>query len=309
MRRDRLISFGFFIVIVIFFALFLKDVDYSSLATISVSWPMVGLASVLGLGFRYWGVLVWRIILRDLGSHDLPSFATLSKVYAKAWLARYVPGTVAWIASKVYMANKHGISKSRLAVSSLLEGAMQVVAISTVSILILSFDSRLEVISTPIRLLLLLVGLSLFVLISPPIFNRLANKAYKLLRKEEASSELQINKRAAGRSFMLYTIGAFITGTSYFLLTVAINPDIRMEHYFFIVGTFNLAGAMGMATPFLPSGLGIRDGVQLVLLSIIMPKETAIIVTVASRLWSALIDIVFYVSAKIYEQLKSSSAS
>lgn len=287
----------FIVLIVVFFAFYLHDIDYSTFSQLQLSWPLLILASLISLAFRYWGVFIWKTILKDLGAKELPSFTVLSHVYSKAWMGRYIPGSVTWIAGKIYMANKLGISKSRLAVSSLLEAGVQIVATMSVSLLLLGFDPRLNVIPSTTKAFMVLIAVSLLVVLYPPILNRLLNLAHRIVKKKAGGEELRTNLRAVTRSYILYVAGTAMTGAAYYFLTAALYPDISPASFFYIVGAFNLAGALGMVTPFVPSGLGVRDGAQLVLLSIIMPKEIALAITIFSRLWSAIIDVAFYFAA------------
>ena len=78
------------------------------------------------------------------------------------------------------------------------------------------------------------------------------------------------------------------------LLTLALVPDLARDQIGFVFATFTFAGAVGMLAVFAPSGLGVREGVQLLLLSRIMPTETAVALAVLGRLWSTAIDVAFY---------------
>lgn len=296
---EKIVSIVFIFIIILFFVIYLRDINFSVIRNAYIDWAWLFPASVFAIGFTYWGSVVWRNILVDLETNNLPGFATLSNIYAKAWLARYIPGSIAHIAGKVYMASKYGVSKSKLTTSTLVENGMQILSITVVSILLLVFEPRLNTLPLIAKIILVVIGLLLVLLLHPRIFNTLIGKAYKVFKKQEPSKELQINNKTIVRSFLLYTIGAFIIGTAYFLLTLAIYPEISLREYFFIVGTVNIAGAIGMATPLIPSGLGVKDGVQLILLSAIMPKEIALIITIVSRLWLAITDVLFYLITEI----------
>ncbi|HEY0965198.1 MAG TPA: lysylphosphatidylglycerol synthase domain-containing protein [Candidatus Saccharimonadales bacterium] len=296
-RLKRWLGPIFIILIVLFFVLYLKDIDVSVFATVQLDWGLLLLANIISLGFRYWGVYIWRIILRALGASSLPSFRILSAIYAKAWMARYIPGTVAWIGSKIYLANKHGISKSRLTVSSLVEAGAQVVATMSLALILLGIDPRLDVISWQLKLVMITIGVAATLCLYPPIFNLLLRSAYRLIRRKDAYDELRVNASAVIRSYLLYLGGALIAGSAYYFLAAALSDDVKPEMFWYIIGASSLAGALGMATPFVPSGIGVRDGVQLVLLSLILPKEIALIITIASRLWSAAVDVLFYLIA------------
>ncbi len=66
----------------------------------------------------------------------------------------------------------------------------------------------------------------------------------------------------------------------------------------FVIGVSNLAGALGMLAIFAPSGIGVREGILLGLLSIVMPTEFALLVTVTSRLWDVALDGIFFAIGK-----------
>ena len=51
-----------------------------------------------------------------------------------------------------------------------------------------------------------------------------------------------------------------------------------------------LAGAIGILSLFAPSGLGVREAIQLLLLPRVIPAEIALVVTVAARIWSIAVD-------------------
>jgi hypothetical protein len=301
--KKRIVHLSFFVLIIIFLYIYLKSIDYSKLSELTLNFPLLLLSTLIAISFRYWGVFIWRVILIQLGSTSLPHFSILSTTYSKAWMGRYIPGTITWIAAKIYLANALGISKSRLTVSSLLEGVVQIVALMVVSMFLLGLDSRLNVISDTIKLALICIAILCLIILNPMIFNALIRKAYLIIKKQEPGPDLKINGIATFQSFILYSIGAFLSGSSFFLLVKSVDPSISSNLYLYLVGTYNLSGAIGMATPLLPSGIGVRDGVLFVLLSIVLPGEIAVVLTILSRLWSAAVDVLFYICTVVSQQL------
>ena len=167
------------------------------------------------------------------------------------------------------------------------------------ALLILGLDPRLDVISVEVKVVMVVLAVASLAILLPPVLNAVLSVAFRVIRRRDAFLELRTNGKATVRSFLLYVAGTVLSGSAYFYLTKALYPPINAaEDFWFVVGAFTLAGALGMATPLVPSGLGVRDGVQLLLLAIIMPKEIALAVTVASRLWSAAVDVLFLVSAQ-----------
>jgi uncharacterized membrane protein YbhN (UPF0104 family) len=51
-----------------------------------------------------------------------------------------------------------------------------------------------------------------------------------------------------------------------------------------------IASILGLGAIFAPSGLGVREGVLVYLLSYVMPGSVAVIVSVLTRIWTTLIE-------------------
>ncbi len=295
----RAVPFVFYTLLIVFLVMYISRIDFAQFKTVHFAWQFVIIASLLGLAMRFWQIFIWFTLLRGLGAKDLQkSTRQLVYVYAKSWLGRYIPGTAPWILGKIYFASKHGIAKSKLAVSSLLEGALQVSVVMIVAFAILIFDPRLNVIGGITKLLMIGVLLACIVAIWPPIFNRLISLAHKLIRKKTINTaDLASNKTVLGGA-LLYVVGALLSGTALFFIAKAVYPALGYDNMLFVIGVSNLAGALGMLAIFAPSGIGVREGILLGLLSIVMPTEFALLVTVTSRLWDVALDGIFFAIGK-----------
>ncbi|WP_169816441.1 lysylphosphatidylglycerol synthase domain-containing protein [Demequina soli] len=298
--RSVIIRWAFYLLIIAAFGYFIATVDWASLEGASVNWGWLVLASVIALGFRYLGVIVWRRVLTRLGAHELPRFRTMSDIYAKAWLARYVPGTVPWIAGKIYMAAQHGISKSKLAVSTLVEAAAQVVAVGTVSLLMLAVDPRIGEVSPFFRVVVAIGAVLGLVAMAPPVFNRLLAFGLKILKR---GTPVEVGWRLVSEALGLYAFGALLSGAAFALMTRAVAPEVQSSDMLFLIGAFGFSGVVGMLTPLVPSGLGTRDATQMALLLIVLPASTAALVVLVSRVWSAAVDVLFWLVAYVLERV------
>jgi uncharacterized membrane protein YbhN (UPF0104 family) len=96
------------------------------------------------------------------------------------------------------------------------------------------------------------------------------------------------------RGASLYLADAVVNGLSLFFIAKAVDPSLAYGNIVFAMGAASLAGAASMLAVFAPSGLGVREGIQLVLFSLIMPKDLALAVTVITRLWSVAMDLAFF---------------
>ncbi|MFV0633761.1 lysylphosphatidylglycerol synthase domain-containing protein [Demequina sp.] len=288
------VKWAFYAAVVAAFGYFLATVDWHALDDIEVGWGWMAAATVIALGFRYLGVIVWRVVLTRLGADHLPRFRVMGDIYAKAWLARYIPGTIPWIAGKIYLAAEQGISKARLAVSTLVEAAAQVVAVAAVSLAMLAVDPRIGEIAPVLRWIAVAGALAGFVAMIPPVFNRLLALGARALRRDIS---VAVDWPVVRDSLALYGGGALVSGLGYALLMRSVVPEVGYADLLFLVGAFGLSGVVGMLTPLVPSGLGTRDATQMALLLVILPAPTAALVVLLSRVWSAACDLLFWALA------------
>lgn len=292
----------FYGLVIVFLVVYLKSIDFSKFRNAHFVWSYLFLASVLGLAARYWAIFVWFVILKNLGAKNLDKAKRqLIYVFAKSWMGRYIPGTAPWILGKIYFASKHGISKNKLAVSSLLEGGLQIAVTMATAFVVLLFDSRLDVIGINLKVVMIVALVGLAVAVSPPVFNRIISIIHKLVRKKNIGKEHLASKETIAKAAASFVISAILSGVSIFFIVKAIDPTLNYSDMLFVFGAANLSGALGMLAIFVPSGIGVRDGIFLALLSVIMPTELALLATVASRLWNVVLDVLFFGISKLIE--------
>lgn len=293
-RALSLVKATFFFAIAAALIWFGYSVDWSELSGVSVTWRWLALGTVIALLFRYLGVVVWLVVLVSIGATALPRFRIMADIYAKAWLARYIPGTLPWVAGKIYLASEQGIPKSRLAVSTIVEAAAQVVAIGAVSLVLLATDNRIAEVSSVLRWLVVVSAVAFLAAMVPAIFNRLVSLAMGVLKRH---TQVTVTWSVVLRSLGLYGVGAIISGASYACVAYSLDSSLSFQDLVFLVGSFGFAGVIGMLTPLAPSGLGTRDGTQLLLLLIVLPAPMAALVVLVSRVWSAAVDVLFWLIA------------
>jgi uncharacterized membrane protein YbhN (UPF0104 family) len=293
------LPFLFYALLLVFLALYLQTINWQALRNVEISWGYFVIATIFALVTRYFGAYIWFVILKSLGAGDIHNKVQLIFVYAKSWLGRYIPGTAPWILGKIYFASQHGVSKNKLAVSSLLEGALQIAVLMALSVVMLAFDHRLDVVDGRLKLVMIIILAGCIVAMIPRVFNFIITRAYSLLRKKKLATEhLATNKTILKGSF-LFSIAAILNGFSLFFIAKTVYPQLGLEELLFVMSVGNLAGAAGMLAVFAPSGIGVRESIQLVLLSLIMPPELALLVTVITRVWGVAVDFLFFALTKL----------
>lgn len=294
----RLVQIVFFALVVIFVTVYLIKIDWASLDQLQLDWFPFAAATAIALSYRYWGAFIWLFLLNRLGAGTIRSnFVELTSVYAKAWLGRYLLGAGTWILGKIYFASQQGISKSKLAVSGLLESVLQLLATLIVGLGLLSFDTRLKAAGPFLDTISLIALIACLVALIPAVFRIGIRVAYRLLRRKSVDSADLPDWRAICGGGLLYILGTLITGVSYFFIAQAVYAPLQWSDMLYVVGASSIASAVSLLAVFAPGGIGVREGVQVLLFSALMPVEVAVIVSVVTRVWSVLVDVMFFAIA------------
>lgn len=295
----KILPLVFYSLIIVFVYIYISSIDFQKIFSIQINWMFLVAAVFVGLIARYWNALIWLILLSTLGAKDLYiHIKELLYVYAKSWMGRYIPGTAPWILGKIYFASKLGIPKNKLAVGSLLEAALQVLVFIGLSLILLLLDNRLSEIRDQYTALLVLSILFTGVAILPPVFNFVMSLTYRVVKRKQMNPQDRASFKSIHRGVTLFVISSFINGVSLFLIARSIDASVGIDDLLFIMGAGNLASAIGMLAFFAPSGIGVREGIQLLLLSVIISPVFALAIVVMSRIIEIVADVLFFVISR-----------
>jgi uncharacterized membrane protein YbhN (UPF0104 family) len=286
----------FYMLLLAFVAVTVATVDWSQLKGIEISWWPVMLATALSIAYRYLGVFIWFRLLHRLGATKLRGHHTeLTYIYAKSWLGRYIPGAATWIVGKIYFAGQHGVPRSKLAVSGVLEGALQVVATLIVGSTIVLLDNRANTVAPWLRLIMIAALVVSVVVLIPPVFRRLLAFVFRVLRRGSPDPSLFPTWDTTLEATALYLVGALISGTSHFLVALSVYPDLPLTNALYLIGAASVASALSLLAVFAPGGVGVREATLVVLLAPVMPTAIAVVFVVLLRVWSIAVDFLFFV--------------
>ncbi len=294
---------AFYLAIAVFAFFYLKGIDWVALSRVNINWWFMLAATVSSVLVRFWFAEIWMLLLRRLGAKLAGQRLELFVVYSKSWLGRYIPGGATWILGKIYFATKLGISKAKLAISSFLEGALQIVVVLITASAMLAFDPHVA--SLGRGWVVALLGAAILGLISvyPPVFNRVISFGYSKLGRGTLDFEHLPSNSTVGVGIGAFALSSVLSGLSFFFVAQAVAPNIGLQDLLFIVGCSNLASALSMLAVFAPAGLGVREAVQLSMLLLVMPAEAALVATVLMRLWSIVMDALFFALALLARRI------
>lgn len=304
---SRWFGVAFYVLIAFFAVLYLSTLDWDAISQIRPNWGLIAVATALGLAARYWYAGIWVYFLKNLGAKLAPGqVVELLEVYAKSWLGRYIPGSVAWVLGKIYFASKLGISKTRLAISSFLEAVLQIVVVLITASLLLIVDPRSYELAGQWVWLLIATAMVGLILVWPPLLSRAVSWLYEFLKGAVLEVSSLPTNRTLVTGMLAFAVSSLISGSAFFFVAWAVDPNIGWREFLFILAASNIASAVSMVTIFAPAGLGVREAIQIAALILVMDAETAVVATILMRLLSIVWDALFLGIAKLVRRARLS---
>lgn len=247
-------------------------------------------ATALALLSPFFTVLGWRVLLDDLGSRL--HLAPASGVFFVGQLGKYLPGSVWSVVVQTDMAARLGVPRRRTAVVGMLS-----IALSALTGMIAGLPA-LPVLLTrgeaviPWWSLLILI-LVLLLLLWPPLLNLGIRTMFRVLRREPLEHDL--SHAAVGLSSLWFTSSWLIGGLSVWVMARGLAPvDADASRLLLVaVSGYLLAAGVGMFSIVVPAGVGVRDGVLVLLLTTQMPVLSATAVVVVARFLTVVADVVW----------------
>ena len=204
-------------------------------------------------------------------------------------LGKYLPGKVWLFLGRFYLYDSKGKSRKAITVALYLEAVTLIMAAGLVFLLSLLFLKEVKpfTLGIPLSGMILLFLLSLFFL-HPKVLEKIFNTVLVRMKREPfyiPISYLQI------LWILTVCVLSWVIGGVGFYVFVDSVWNISSEHILFLTGALAISSTVGLLALFAPSGLGVREGVLVYLLSSIMPTPVAVILSVLTRLWMTFIEI------------------
>ncbi|WP_395244787.1 lysylphosphatidylglycerol synthase domain-containing protein [Agromyces sp. MMS24-K17] len=235
---------------------------------------------------------LWGRILRTLSPDAEVSLAEAVAVQCASWLLKYIPGQVGSVVNKVIWAGKKQISRVLVVITFVYENVfLQIVSIVP-SLVVLAFALGPETLgaNAPTILLPTLIILPLAAFVYRPVFHRVMSVLLRRALKQEVPPEEYFLRTPKVVGFLFEFLGPRVLNGVGFVLIAATVTDVEPSDWLPLASAYVLAGAIGILAVFVPSGLGVREGVVVLLLGFFMPVTAAIVVSLLARLISTASD-------------------
>ena len=222
-------------------------------------------------------------------------------------LGKYLPGKIWLLFSRFYFYESKGKLKKAVSIALYLETVTVIIAggIIFLAALILLKETR------PFysgRSFWWLIPLFIFAFASmhPKVLQKVLNWILFKLKKESFS--LPISYSDVLWILLICILAWVIGGIGFYLFVQSVFP-VSPSHILFLTGALAFSSTLGLIALFAPSGLGVREGVLVYLLSYLMPGPVAVVISVLTRIWMTLIEIgligVIYLLSQFRQGLKN----
>ncbi len=229
---------------------------------------------------------VWALILGKFG-HPI-SYGAAFRIFRKAELSRYVPGTVWQYVSRVYLAGQWGVPAAATMAATIVETVLLVLASILPALLhIREAVPRLAGIQ---QVLLFVFPVLALAVVHPRVLNLWAG--FLARRMKQPYSKLEIGWGAVAGVWLTYSLMWLVVGlgVGFFVRGVISIPLTEVP----LVGSYYAAAwFIGIISIVAPAGMGIREGAFGLLLSQAMPLGAALTIAVSVRLWMTLLEVVW----------------
>ncbi|MGQ9493570.1 MAG: lysylphosphatidylglycerol synthase domain-containing protein [Anaerolineae bacterium] len=262
----------------------LKQIDLTELKPQPI--PLI-LALLLYTSAVLIGGWCWSLIMMGLGQRF--SLRSNIKVHLSANIVKYLPGYGWQILGKAYLCNCQGIPKETIGVGIALEffsiilTGLWVVIVTLPSAWLQTWGL---VALAPWRLLGI-VTMSLLLIAMP----RVVDNALRYFGKRRGSAlYIEIDHKPLWLMLFLMIFAWFILGLTLYMLTMALYP-VASADLPTLIFAWAASSIGSLAVLFVPTGIGVKEGMLTFLLGFRLPVAMAAIVAVLARLISILSEV------------------
>lgn len=281
--------------------------DWRSLSSVAFS-PTHFVLGVFSAFVWVWTqALVWR---RLLGAADAETASTRNKLFAQAWLMRYLPGKIPSLVALSYNGSQLGHQKQAAAQAALMLTLMMAGGNLLIGSFAFAFLPGTFLYLLPVTLVTLgFVAVTLATGLHSKRLFRCVRVAYFRLTKRK----LQHPQGISWQSLLGASLGAVLAGVmigfSFWAVFRSIAPELQVADVLYAVAVSNLAIAAGTFAVFTPNGLGVREVVLVGAASAIVSPSIGLAWALLSRLAVLLADLGFLATSTLFEWLRRNSGN
>jgi uncharacterized membrane protein YbhN (UPF0104 family) len=261
--------------------------------------------STLIFAFSYF-IQIWAWYLITLKLGIAISFRETLESWFYSQLGKYLPGKVWLLLSRFYFYESKGKSKKAISIALYLETVSIIVAAGLMFLAALIFFKEARPFYTGRQSMWpILLFLSGFISLHPRVLQKILNGVLIRFKREPIS--LSISYSNILWILLVCIISWTVGGVGFYFFVASVYPTAP-QYILFLTGALAISSTLGLIAVFAPSGLGVREGVLVYLLSFMMATPVAVVISIVTRIWMTLIEIgligVIYLLEQLQKQQK-----
>ena len=299
-NKDKILKISkivFLILVVIFLAkYFATNIDDIKKLDFKMNWGVFALSMIFYFIYKITLASLWHYITYLNDSSIKYKDAVVSYLYSI--LGKYIPGKVFMLAARIPAYEKAGVKMRKVTICFFLENICTLLG-AAFHFLISLFLFPNAVLKDYMWAVVALIVV-FFICINPKIINfflRILGKAIKKDDMEIPMTYLQMIKVV-----VLFIGNWLIVGMGFYMLVYSIYP-VPISEALYCGGIYGLSAIIGILAIFTVSGLGVREGIIAVGLALIMPNSYVVIVSIISRLWATVAELILIFIAFIITKI------
>ena len=288
-----------FIVSALFFIIkyIYRNVDEIKNINFKVNWFIFLISMLFFFVYKFTLASLWHLITVQNETQIKYEDAIIAYFYSI--LGKYIPGKVFLLGARIAYYKIEGMKVSKVAICFFIENLCTLLGAAFLFLIsLLLFPNALF---DKYKLIVFLLIVILFLFIHPKFINFLMKIVQKISKKKNLI--IPIGYLQMLKLVFLFIVNWIIVGLGFSLLVYSFYP-IKFNQMLFVSGIFALSAIIGILAIFAPSGIGVREGIIILGLGLIMPEYYAIIISVVSRLWSTIPELILSIFAFIYRRKK-----
>jgi len=298
-RLTKIIKAIFLILAAFFLIQYLKN-NFSDIQemNIKIDWWIFFLSMLLYFIYKITLASLWHYITKL--NNCAIKYSNAITGYLYSILGKYIPGKVFMLAARIPSYQEEGVPPRKVTICFFIENVCTLLGAAFLFILSLLFFPNEWL--NDYKYITIVLMILFFICINPKIINFFLRRLGRLMKKDDL--EVPMSYLEMLKVVVLFIGNWMIVGVGFFILVRSIYPEVLMNQLLFTGGIYGLSAIIGILAFFAPSGLGVREGIIVAGLSLIMPTEYAVIISVISRLWATIAELILILIAFLQTRIK-----
>lgn len=294
MKKKWIVWIGYVVLILSFLFIISKfrqyTIDLSGLFTVSNSLAVLACTILYGIT-AFMNAFLYQLLYCSLTKEYIPP-KRIIRVYLQSHLYRYLPGNVLHYVGRNQLAAEYNVSHATVAGVTILE-ILTMVFSCVLIIAIFSFRSAIVMLrDIPILIVILIAAVlvaAFLILLYFKIPQRWIRKHFDNISRKSLL--------LVGAAIVHRLISFILFGLMFGALLQLSTVPLQYGQWGEIIGRYSLSWLIGLITPGAPGGLGVREGMLLMLLSSTYGESAVMRTAILMRMVTILGDVIAFAVA------------